>query len=1395
MDPVSPYHLPVSANPSVWWLPILPWAFACVAMAVLAWPLALRLFRGLADGGAGLASGVGIFATTYIAWLLAHPYVGDDRKALVLRLLLLAGAAGWVAGVSLFRPRDAKNPRWLFPAALMALCGIALVPHSSASVWIAALLVGACSVLAWWGEGARLRSALERTAMPFLSAQALFLAALVFFAGVRSYLPWATFLLNLRQAEKMGNLTHLNSLMRTAIMPPGDSWYSGEPINYYYGGHLMVATLAKASLQPAEIAFNLGLATVFALTVALGFSFIYNVVHTVARRTPWRRGFAWHHGLAWGLFGALAIACFGNLDAWQQLGTRNVDSGDVYDAPGYSPRRALQERQADALKVPSAAAGELIPRAMEAARPLIDAGADPAAIRAALESHYREFPADLAVPKPQQPGIIETRWSWENLTLIDFWRSSRAIKGTPPGVKEAGTITEFPYFSAILGDLHPHHMALPYTLMALSACLALIRVTARGARVRTDAGWFARGWIALLVMGGCIGAVFAVNIWDAVVLAFLYALVVALARKDVAAHESWRYVGYAGTVAVLFGVASLLLNARPDPPVLFGSRPHTALALFAMVAVPPLARFFLPRAFPGAGWLGGAVLGFVLAGLGGSRVQSVLTSGSTVPWDGVPLFLRDGLGMLALAGIAGLWTLRRPAPRPLWWYSAGAAYAIPGILALVVSFPIRSHFHSPLETKGRILASVLPPRLDPALASAGDRFWPEFWARSPVNPFPAELRTDLRDYFTHWGIFLLPVLALAVARLFSYRRMAGAGPGFALLMVALMLKAAAFNAMGKWTGPLALSMTAVSLWFAFAFRQRREAAAWIFLACAFFWSWWVEVLHFDDRYGGNLERYNTPFKIYYPLWPMFAAGLAVALRELFVRTPPVAAGRPLSVILSSRFATLAGAVALAGILLVRVVGPRAEIIPAAAMMAVVAAAALVLYPPTRRAAAEAWQRFYANVPAFLAALVCIALGMLYPVAATVTRTRDAHARNYDRLARELATTAENIAAGNPQAKLFPYADEFRWDFHTVRTLNAIAWLEQSRAFAGDLGAIEWLRANADRGTVIVEATGSGAYTPEGRVAAMTGLPSIIGWQHHEMQWRGWDKPASPRLQRRFAQWLLPGFPLANPENRPEAAGGLPDLNNVLRASHPGLELLPMTQVALLDTALVNPERLASEVAKALDTLSPEEAARIAAAIQAVAADPKVMELDRTLREAIAAAMPGTAGAPPALAENVLTPLRQAALYRAAVTSREATEEALLALWPGTPRAALSGAIDILQRRAQRRLWSSAITYLLVDHVQRIYEAPEFDSQTRALMEFHGVGYIVMGRVELARFGKGAKTAPATWEGRAKFDRLDAPYSADVPVSMRPEDGTYPIRVFRYDPAKAAPANISARSGP
>ncbi|HJX37619.1 MAG TPA: DUF2298 domain-containing protein, partial [Anaerolineae bacterium] len=72
-------------------------------------------------------------------------------------------------------------------------------------------------------------------------------------------------------------------------------------------------------------------------------------------------------------------------------------------------------------------------------------------------------------------------------------------------------------------------------------------------------------------------------------------------------------------------------------------------------------------------------------------------------------------------------------------------------------------------------------------------------------------------------------------------------------------------------------------------------------------------------------------------------------------------------------------------------------------------------------------------------------------------------------------------------------------FGGTPTLDGMAHLELGQK--DDLAAIRWLRANVEGAPVIVEATG-GSYTYYGRVSAHTGLPTLLGWGGHELQWRG-----------------------------------------------------------------------------------------------------------------------------------------------------------------------------------------------------------------------------------------------------------------------------------------------------
>ena len=105
---------------------------------------------------------------------------------------------------------------------------------------------------------------------------------------------------------------------------------------------------------------------------------------------------------------------------------------------------------------------------------------------------------------------------------FDFWRSSRMlpvlgdidppplafwVPDRMPGVSDSSPhITEFPFFTFLFADLHPHMMAIPFSLLVIGLGLNL----AVGLR---PAGWL---WLVAatgtLALG--LGALWAINSWD-----------------------------------------------------------------------------------------------------------------------------------------------------------------------------------------------------------------------------------------------------------------------------------------------------------------------------------------------------------------------------------------------------------------------------------------------------------------------------------------------------------------------------------------------------------------------------------------------------------------------------------------------------------------------------------------------------------------------------------------------------------------------------------------------------------------------------------------------------------------------------------------------------------------
>jgi YYY domain-containing protein len=68
------------------------------------------------------------------------------------------------------------------------------------------------------------------------------------------------------------------------------------------------------------------------------------------------------------------------------------------------------------------------------------------------------------------------------------------------------------------------------------------------------------------------------------------------------------------------------------------------------------------------------------------------------------------------------------------------------------------------------------------------------------------------------------------------------------------------------------------------------------------------------------------------------------------------------------------------------------------------------------------------------------------------------------------------------------------------TLNGTAWVEQSSP--DEYAAIQWLNQNVADSPVILEAPGQSYHPEQSRVSAYTGLPTVLGWGGHELQWRG-----------------------------------------------------------------------------------------------------------------------------------------------------------------------------------------------------------------------------------------------------------------------------------------------------
>ena len=160
-------------------------------------------------------------------------------------------------------------------------------------------------------------------------------------------------------------------------------------------------------------------------------------------------------------------------------------------------------------------------------------------------------------------------WQWIGIKGLDningsgwipsdhlwWWRGTRVIDSlSADGDSLDYTITEFPFFSFLLGDLHPHVMAIPFVLLFLSFGLNFLMFKApSGYKSITSTV------IVISISGFLLGGVGFINTWDLFTLSVFWASLV-LVRMLI--HESkltWYLLIENALLALVPGILSVLL--------------------------------------------------------------------------------------------------------------------------------------------------------------------------------------------------------------------------------------------------------------------------------------------------------------------------------------------------------------------------------------------------------------------------------------------------------------------------------------------------------------------------------------------------------------------------------------------------------------------------------------------------------------------------------------------------------------------------------------------------------------------------------------------------------------------------------------------------------------------
>jgi YYY domain-containing protein len=357
---------------------------------------------------------------------------------------------------------------------------------------------------AWWREN---RSVV-------IVGEILFIVLLLGWAVVRAHQNGLT------ATEKPMDLAFMSAVQRSETFPPNDPWLAGYAISYYYFGYMIAAMFSMASGVQSTLGFNMNISLMFALTGLTTFGVVYNLVRSRAfrhtgellQKIPTPRG-----ALLAGVLGMVFVTLMGNLQAALiEIPYESRIASESYLQFWNTPERTVYPERA---------------------------AAEAAGIRA-------EQPLELT-PKSDVSQWEGWWWFRASRILTDYNLDGTLSRGAQP-------IDEFPQFSFLLADNHPHVMALPYAMLALGLALNVLLA------------WRNPTSSEIVFYSLCLGGLIFLNTWDGPI--YMIVLVGADGVRRLMRNGSGRLIQSDWVGMVLLGVRVLILSVIFYLPFLIGFR-------------------------------------------------------------------------------------------------------------------------------------------------------------------------------------------------------------------------------------------------------------------------------------------------------------------------------------------------------------------------------------------------------------------------------------------------------------------------------------------------------------------------------------------------------------------------------------------------------------------------------------------------------------------------------------------------------------------------------------------------------------------------------------------------------------------------------------------------------